>query len=176
MDEAGDVWKQVGLPSLVTSLNEMSPFAETIMRFIRESVAYGKQVSTRGSTDFVTRLVETIKSMVPSLSARYFIFFLDDYTDERVPLILQEALHPIVSQRSANICFKVSAHMFGSIYDKPSPLSRDEGRNIELIINLGRAYLNRKVRRAEGKALLKILNGRFKHSKGYRGTVEELLN
>jgi hypothetical protein len=175
IDEAEDVWKQAGLPSLVISLNEMSPFAETIMRFIRQSVAYGRQVSSRGSTDFVTRMVETIRSVVPSLSGRYFIFFLDDYTDERVPIILQEALHPIVSQRSANICFKVSAHMFGSIYDKPSPLSRDEGRNIELIINLGRAYLNRKVRKAEGKALLKILNGRFKHSKGYQGTVEEWL-
>jgi serine/threonine protein kinase len=175
IDETEDVWKSLGLPSLVTSLNEMSTFAETLMRFIRKSVAYGNHISTRGSTDFVTRLVETIKNMVPSLSTRYFIFFLDDYTEERVPLILQEALHPIVSQRSQNICFKVSAHMFGSIYDKPRPLSLDEGRNIESIINLGTAYLNRRVRRTEGKALLKILDERFKHSEGYRGTVEEWL-
>ena len=173
--ETEGIWKELDLPILVTSLNEMSTFAETIMRFIRKSVAYGTEISARGSTDFVTNLMDMIKNMVPSLSNRYFIFFLDDYTEERVPLTLQEALHPIVSQRSPDLCFKVSAHMFGSIYDKPRPLSLDEGRNIELIINLGTAYLNRKVRRAEGVVLQKILDERFKHAKGYQGTIEEWL-
>jgi len=175
MEETDAVWKQLDLPSLVTSLNEMSTFAATIMRFIRKSLAYGIEISARGSTDFMTRLTEVIKNAVPILFTRYFVFFLDDYTEERVPLTLQEALHPIVSQRSPDICFKVSAHMFGSIYDKPRPLSLDEGRNIESIINLGTAYLNRKVRRAEGVVLQRILDERFKHSKGYQGTIEEWL-
>lgn len=115
-----------------------------------------------------------MKNEIPAISKRYFIFFLDDYTEGRVPIALQEILHPVVCQRSSDICFKISAHMFGSIYDFPRPLALDEGRNI-IVINLGSAYLKLDKRRREGKLLLKILNERFKHCKGYRGTIEKWL-
>ena len=131
-------------------------------------------VVARGSTDFVNRLVEVIKAHVPSLSPRLFIFFLDDYTEERVPMALQKILHPIVCQRSGNSCFKISAHMFGSMYSFPQNLALDEGRNI-VIINLGSQYLNRDRKRAEGQALVQIMNHRFEQCDGYRGTVEEWL-
>ncbi|MCE5250734.1 hypothetical protein LLG96_11000 [bacterium] len=175
LEEAESVWEQSRLPSSVTTFNELSSCAEAVMRFIRRSIAYAIPITARGSIDFVTRLMDVIKKAIPSLSNRYFIFFLDDYTEERVPLVLQEELHPIVCQRSQHICFKISAHMFGSIYDNPRPLALDEGRNIEKIINLGSAYLNRKVHKAEGKALLRILDERIKHSKGYQGTINEWL-
>jgi len=173
-EEIGTLWEELHFPSLVTSLGELTDFAGILLRHIRKSIAYGHYIDARGSTDFIARLVELVKRGIPSLGERYFIFFLDDYTQERVPFKLQEALHPIVSQRSSDVCFKISAHMFGSIYCQPRPLAHDEGRNIQ-IINLGTVYLQRKRNRVEGKLLLRILNERFKHCEGYNGTIEEWL-
>ncbi|MCK4416802.1 MAG: hypothetical protein KAV99_01375 [Candidatus Latescibacteria bacterium] len=173
-EEIRTLWKELKFPSLIASPYELTACAENVMRYIRKSIAYGETIHSRGSTDFVTRLAEIMKREFPALSGRYFIFFLDDYTEERVPIALQEALHPIVCQRSSDVCFKISAHMFGSIYHVPRPLALDEGRNIE-VIRLGTAYLRRNKRRVEGKLLLKILNGRFRHCEGYQGTIEEWL-
>lgn len=172
--EIRTLWKELAYPDWVVGLHELAKYAEDVMRHIRKSIAYGKAISDRGSIDFVTRLVDVVKQEVPAISQRSFIFFLDDYTAERVPLHLQEVLHPIVCQRSADICFKISAHMFGSIYNVPRPLALDEGRNIQ-IINLGTVYLFRNKRKLEGKILLQILNQRFKYSEGYEGTIEEWL-
>jgi serine/threonine protein kinase len=169
-----DMWNELRLPVKVTTLDEITSCSENLMRHIRKCIAYGEQLCCLSSSDFISRLVELIKNEVPSLSAKYFTFFIDDYTEERVPLSLQDALHPIVCHRSPGHCFKISAHMFGSIYNYPRPLSLDEGRNIE-IINLGTAYLNRNKRKAEGKLLLRILNDRFKHCDGYNGTIEDWL-
>ena len=173
-EEIGTLWQELSFPSSVVSLDELSTLAESIMRHIRKSLAYGEAIHPRGALDFVTRLVQMLKEQIPSLSNRYFIFFLDDYTEERVPIRLQEILHPIVCQRSSDICFKLSAHMFGSIYNVQRPLALDEGRNIE-VINLGTAYLNRNRRRVESKILVKILNDRFKHSAEYQGTINQWL-
>lgn len=173
-EEIGTLWEELNFPQLVVSPDEIATLAENVMRYIRKSIAYGENIRCRGSINFTTRLVELVKQEIPGLSRKHFIFFLDDYTEERVPLGLQEALHPIVCQRSPDISFKISAHMFGSIYNVPRPLALDEGRNIQ-IINLGTAYLKRNMRRAEGKILLKILDERFKHSEGYSGTIEQWL-
>ena len=173
-EEIGALWQELSFPSLVVSLDELSTLAEAVMRHIRKSIAYGKAIHPRGALDFITRLVHMLKEQIPFLSNRYFIFFLDDYTEERVPIRLQEVLHPIVCQRSSDICFKLSAHMFGSIYNVQRPLALDEGRNIE-VINLGTAYLKRNRRKVESKILIKILNERFKHSDQYKGTIDEWL-
>jgi hypothetical protein len=173
-EEIGILWQELNLPSLVATPDELVSCAENMMRHVRKSVAYGHSIPSRGSTDFITRLVEVLKREVPTLSGRFFSFFLDDYTEERVPLALQEALHPIVCQRSSDVCFKISGHMFGSVYNHPRPLALDEGRNIQ-IINLGTMYLRRNRRRVEGKLLLKILDARFRHCEGYRGTIERWL-
>jgi len=173
-EEVGALWKELRFPATFASLDELSACAEQIMRHIRKSIAYCEIVHARGSTDFLTRLVEIVKREIPALSGRYFTFFLDDYTEERVPIGLQEALHPIVCQRSADVCFKISAHMFGSIYNFPRPLALDEGRNIQ-VINLGTAYLKRNKRKVEGKLLLKILDQRFKKCDGWNGKIEDWL-
>ena len=173
-EEIGSLWQQLSFPSSVVSLDELSTIAENVMRHIRKSLAYGEAIHARGALDFVTRLVQMLKEQIPSLSRRYLIFFLDDYTEERVPIRLQEILHPIVCQRSSDLCFKLSAHMFGSIYNVQRPLALDEGRNIETI-NLGTAYLNRNRRTVEGKVLVEILNERFKHSDNYQGTINQWL-
>jgi hypothetical protein len=173
-EEIGSLHKYLNFPLVITNVNELSDLAETVMRCIRRDIAYNKPVSVKGSTDFISRLVETTKRVLPSLAGRHFIFFLDDYTQERIPFILQEELHPTVCQRSADVCFKISAHMFGSIYCLPRPLAHDEGRNIS-VINLGTAYLKRKRNRSEGKLLIRILNERFKHCDGYQGTMEKWL-
>jgi len=60
--------------------------------------------------------------------------------------------------------------MFGSIYSFPQPLALDEGRNIR-VINLGSEYLNRNRKKAEGKALIQIMNERFKRCDGYQTTT-----
>ena len=173
-EELGPSWEKLRFPPSIVDLDELISHAGSSMRYIRKSIAYGECIEARGSTDFVTQLVGTLKKEIPALSQRYFIFSLDDYTEGRVPMALQEALHPVVCQRSSDICFKISAHMFGSIYHFPRPLALDEGRNIE-VINLGSAYLKLNKRRKEGKLLLRILNERFKHCEGYEGTIEEWL-
>ena len=173
-EEAGPLWDELKLPGAGVSLLELAECAERVMRQIRGSIAVGQEVHAVGSTEFVTRLVTLIKQKIPRLSARLFIFFLDDYTEERVPLTLQKMLHPVVCQRSSELCFKISAHMFGSIYSFPQPLALDEGRNIT-IINLGSEYLNPKKKKAEKKALVQIVNKRFEECDGYRGTIEEWL-
>lgn len=174
MEEVSQLWESLRLPRVIGNLQELSTCATNVMRHIRRSISYGEPVQSRGSTDFVSRLVEIVKREICGLSQRYFILFLDDYTEERVPIALQEVLHPIVCQRSADICFKISAHMFGSIYGLPRPLALDEGRNI-MVINLGSAYLKLNKQKREGKLLLKILNERFKHCKEYEGTIEKWL-
>jgi hypothetical protein len=171
-EEMGSLWSQMQLPGKGSSLYELAECAERSMRNIRRGVALGEGVSWVASIDYVARLVETIKRELPLLSSRLFIFFLDDYTEERVPLTLQKMLHPIVSQRSSELCFKVAAHMFGSIYSFPQHLPLDAGRNIK-VINLGTEYLNRKRKRAEGKALVKIMNQRFERSEDFGGTLED---
>lgn len=173
-NEIGALWEELAYSDWVINLHELARYAEDVMRYIRKSIAYGSMIPSRGSIDFVMRLVDMVKQEVPAISQKTFIFFLDDYTAERVPLRLQEALHPVVCQRSADICFKISAHMFGSIYSVPRPLALDEGRNIK-VINLGTAYLVRNRRKLEGKTLLQILNQRFKYSEGYKGTIEDWL-
>jgi len=173
-EELGALWQELCFPASVVSLDELGTLAQSIMRHIRKSLAYGENISARGALDFITRLVQALKEQIPSLANRYFIFFLDDYTEERVPIRLQEALHPIVCQRSSDLCFKLSAHMFGSIYNVQRPLALDEGRNIE-VINLGTAYLNRNRRKVESRVLVEILNSRFKHSDRYQGTIKEWL-
>jgi len=173
-DEIGILWDELRFPISVANPAELTTYVEKIMRHIHKTIAYSESIDSRGTTDFVTRLVKTIKKEIPALSSRYFIFFLDDYTEERVPMTLQEALHPIVCQRSPDLCFKISAHMFGSIYNFPRPLELDDGRNI-IIINLGSAYVKLNKGKKEGKMLLDILNERFKHCDGYQGTIEEWL-
>jgi len=173
-EEIGALWQELGFPSLVVSMDELPTLAEEVMRHVRKSIAYGEINRSRGALDFITRLVQMLKEQIPFLSSRYFVFFLDDYTEERVPIRLQNILHPIVCQRSSDICFKLSAHMFGSIYNVQRPLALDEGRNIEPI-NLGTAYMNRNRRRVESKILIRILNDRFKHSDLYEGTIDEWL-
>src|SRR5207247_1702252 len=132
----------------VIELSDLAEWADRVMRWIRREIAYGKELQARGSMDYVARIVDRIKSQLPSVSRRTFIFVLDDYTKERVPLVLQKILHPIVCQRSGELSFKVSAHMFGSIYSYPQPLALDEGRNI-VVINLGSQYVNPKRKKAE---------------------------
>lgn len=171
-EELGSLWNQLKLPGKGAGLYELAESAEKVMRFIRRSVALGEAVDWVASTDYLSRLMRTIKREMPTLSSRLFIFFLDDYTEERVPLALQKMLHPIVSQRSGDMCFKISAHMFGSIYSFPQFLPLDAGRNIK-VINLGTEYLNRKRKKAEGKALVQIMNERFKRSEEIRGTLKD---
>ena len=173
-EEIGPLWEDLRLPATPPNLWELAESADRVMRSIRRSIAYGEPIYPRGSTEFVSLLVRAVKREVSSLSGRCFTFFLDDYTEERVPIGLQEALHPIISQRSASICFKISAHMFGSIYSFPRPLALDEGRNI-IVINLGSAYLNLDKRKKQGKLLLKILDERFRHCDGYEGQTEDWL-
>jgi hypothetical protein len=173
-EETGAIWKELNLPGAGVSLFELAECAERVMRHIRESIASGNKIQALGSTEFVTRLVSTVKQHIPQLSARLFIFFLDDYTEERVPLTLQKMLHPIVCQRSGEMCFKISAHMFGSMYSFPQPLALDEGRNIN-IINLGSEYLNPKKKKTEKKALIQIMNKRLEECEGYRGTIQKWL-
>ena len=172
-EEVGSLWQTLNLPGKGSGLLELSECAEKIMRYIRTRIASGDPIETISSTDYVTRLVATVKKERPSLSSRVFIFFLDDYTEERLPLALQKILHPIVGQRSGDICFKLSAHMFGSIYSFPQPPAFDAGRNIN-VINLGTEYLNRKRKKAEGKALIHIMNERFRRSE-YSGTIQDWL-
>lgn len=174
MEEVRTLWEKLGFSSLVTSFEELHLYVESVMRHIRRSISYGETINVRGSNDFIMRLIEIVKKEVPKIAKKYFIFFLDDFTEERVPLALQEALHAIVCQRSADSCFKISAHMFGSIYHFPRPLALDEGRNIE-VIDLGSVYLKLNRRKKEGKLLLEILNERFKHCKGYKGTIDKWL-
>lgn len=173
-EEIGDLWREINFPEVMASLEEIAVFAENVMRYLHKSIAYRREIQPKGSTAFLSELVNIVKREVPGLSSRFFIFFLDDYTEERVPLALQEALHPIVCQRSSDMCFKISAHMFGSIYNSPRPLSLDEGRNI-IVINLGSAYLKLNKRRREGKLLLEILNERFEHCSDYNGKIEDWL-
>jgi hypothetical protein len=173
-DEIGRLWQELNLPEVPSGTRDLAEYAESVMRHVRKQIAYGNPVKVRGSMDFVTNLVARVRTVIPALSARTFIFFLDDYTDERVPLALQQSLHPIVCQRSGQLCFKISAHMFGSMYSFPQPLALDEGRNI-LVINLGSEYLNRDRRKAEGKALIRIMNDRFRECEGYEGSIEAWL-
>lgn len=173
-EEIGQLSNVSYFPSVITSFEELAACSERVMRYIRKSIAYGEQILARGSNDFVVRLVQAIKKDISSLSGRHFIFFLDDYTEERVPIALQEALHPIVCQRSSDLCFKISAHVFGSIYHTPRPLTLDEGRNMK-VIDLGSAYLQLNKRKKEGKLLIEILNERFRHCEGYNGKVEDWL-
>jgi len=153
---------------------DIAAWAQDIMRELRKSIARDVTPPVAGSTDFVFRLVHRLKAEIPEISHKYFLFLLDDYTEERLPVALQEALHPIVCQRTSDICFKISAHMFGCIYNTPRPLALDEGRNIH-VVNLGAAYLNRNRRRVEGKLLIKILDARFEHCEGYNGKMEDWL-
>lgn len=173
-EETENIWRELGLDPTIINLDELVLKSESIMRYIRKSIAYGKDICCRGSIDFVSNLVNMAKTMIPSLSTRNFIFFLDDYTEERVPIRLQQKIHTIICQRSYDVTYKVSAHMFGSIYDTQRPLALDEGRNIQ-IINLGTSYLQRNKRKREGKILLEILNLRFHLSEGYEGTIQEWL-
>ena len=173
-EQIGVLWHELRFPSSVVNLDELGTLAESVMRHIRKSLAFGVHIHPTATLDFVARLVRVLKDQIPSLSDRHFIFFLDDYTEERVPTRLQEVLHPTVCQRSSDMCFKLSAHMFGSIYNVQRPLALDEGRNIE-VINLGTAYLNRNMRRVESRILVKILDARLKHSAKYRGTIREWL-
>jgi len=173
-DELSPLWQTLRLPAALTNLDELANCSRAVMRHIRKAVGSGEAIHAYGATDFVARLVEIVKSKVPALSQKYLLFFLDDYTHGRVPIALQEALHPTVCQRSSDVGFKLAAHMFGSIYDSPRPLTLDEGRNI-MVINLGSAYLNRNKRKREGKLLLKILDARFKHSSSYEGPIERWL-
>ena len=171
-EELDFLWQELAFPTVVASMDELATLAERVMRYIRKAVAYGHPVP-RGSTDFTSRVVKTIKMEFPAVAGRHFIFFLDDYTEERVPIPLQQALHPIVCQRSADMCFKISAHMFGSIYSYPQPLALDEGRNI-MVIHLGAAYLKLQGKK-EGRFLLQILDERFRHCEGYSGTIQDWL-
>lgn len=173
-EEIQTLWEDLRFPPEIIRLDELTEFSGEVMRHIHKSISYGEVVGPRGSTDFISRLVDIVKREVPTLSEKYFIFFLDDYTEERVPLALQEALHPTVVQRSSDLCFKVSAHMFGSIYHSPRPLALDEGRNIN-VINLGTAYLKLDKRKSEGKILIEILNERFNNNEKYKGTIKEWL-
>jgi hypothetical protein len=173
-EELGDLARKLNCSGAGSNLFDVAECAERIMRYIRRSIAFGERLQLRGATDFVTRLVDAVKREVPALASRLFIFFLDDYTEERVPLALQKSLHPIICQRSGEMCFKVSAHMFGSIYSFPQHLALDEGRNIRTI-NLGSEYLNRNRKKAEGKALVQIMNERFKRCDGYLGTITQWL-
>jgi energy-coupling factor transporter ATP-binding protein EcfA2 len=171
-EEVGSVWTELKLPGKGAGLYELAESVEKVMRFIRRTVALGDATNWLASMDYLSRLVTILKREIPTLASRLFIFFLDDYTEERVPLALQKMLHPIVSQRSGDMCFKISAHMFGSIYSFPQFLPLDAGRNIK-VINLGSEYLNRKRRKAEGKALLQIMNERFKRSEQINGTLKD---
>jgi hypothetical protein len=173
-EEVGTLAEQLNCPGGGCNLLDVAECAERIMRHIRRSIVYGELLELRGTTDFVSRLVTTVKREVPPLAGRLFLFFLDDYTEERVPLALQKSLHPIVCQRSGDMAFKVSAHMFGSIYSFPQQLALDEGRNIKTI-NLGSEYLNRNRKKAEGKALVQIMDERFKRCDGYEGTITQWL-
>jgi tRNA A-37 threonylcarbamoyl transferase component Bud32 len=173
-EEVDILWDALRFPQAITNISDVGYYAERVMCHVRREIAYGNSVAARGSTDFPSRLVEVVKAHLPSLSPRLFIFFLDDYTEERVPVALQKVLHPIVCQRSGNLCFKISAHMFGSMYSFPQNLALDEGRNIA-VINLGSQYLNRDRKRAEGQALVQIMNQRFAQCEGYQGTIEQWL-
>ncbi|MFB3880288.1 MAG: hypothetical protein ACE149_03445 [Armatimonadota bacterium] len=158
----------------VSNLSDVSHIAKLALARIREGVARGVAVKSEGSIEFVSRIVEMVKREVPSLAGRKFIFLLDDYTDERVPIRLQRSLHPIVSQRSADSCFKLSAHMFGSIYSYPHQVAPDEGRNM-LVVNIGHEYLNPARRKAERKCLIEILNKRILNSPTHEGTIDQWL-
>ena len=173
-DELGAVWDELRLPSDLMFVSEVAEHAERIMRFIRRSVAYGQDVTARGSLDFVSRVVQSVKHKLPMLQSRVFIFMLDDYTEERVPLALQKILHPIICQRARNFCFKISSHMFGSIYSFPQPLALDEGRNIN-VVNLGSEYLHRQKKKIDKQAVTQIMNSRFNQCEGYKGTLQEWL-
>jgi hypothetical protein len=159
-EETAELSTTLTFPQGVVDVSDLADRAERVMRWIRRAIAYGDQIPARGSKDYVARLVETVKQQISALSHRLFVFFLDDYTDERVPLALQRILHPVVCQRSGDFCFKISAHMFGSMYSYPQPLALDEGRNIN-VINLGSEYINPRKKKAEREALIRIMNTRF---------------
>ncbi|MCL6098414.1 MAG: hypothetical protein M1391_07565 [Bacteroidetes bacterium] len=173
-DEIDSLSEVDQFPPSFSSIAEITNYADHVMRYIRKSIAYRETIHPLGSADFISRLVQIIKHEIPSLSSRYFVFFLDDYTEERVPISLQKALHPIVCQRSSEVCFKISAHMFGSIYSFPQPLALDEGRNI-IVYNLGSVYLSMARKRSESKLLIEILNKRLRFCEGYGGTIEKWL-
>ena len=173
-EEVGELADRLNCPRAGCNLLDIAECSERIMRYIRRSIAYGEILQLRAATDFVSRLVTAVKREIPALAGRLFVFFLDDYTEERVPLALQKNLHPIVCQRSGEMSFKISAHMFGSIYSFPQQLALDEGRNIKTI-NLGSEYLNRNRKKAEGKALVQIMDERFRRCDGYEGTITQWL-
>lgn len=162
-------------PGSVRSLQQIEDIAVDMLRQIRKDISVGNTEKIIGNLTFITELKDIVKKGILDIKEKSFIFFLDDYTHERVPQKLQEILDPIVSQRTPDICFKISAHMFGCIYNNPRPLALDEGRNFSRIINLGTQYLKRNTRRAEGKTLLRILNSRFKNCDDYEGRIEEWL-
>jgi hypothetical protein len=156
------------------AVQDLGNAATSIMARIRCAVGRGECVDVAGTTDFVARAVQSIQEEIPKLGSRCFLFMVDDYTAERVPVALQVALHPIVTHRAPNLAFKLSAHMLGSMYCHPHNLAYDEGRNI-VVVNIGYEYLNPNRRKAERAALEQILNKRFENSDSYRGTIEDWL-
>jgi len=122
--------------------------------------------------DFIFQMVEILQEGVPGLSSRHFIIFLDDYTDERVPVALQEELDHILTHRSSNVSFKISSHMFGSIYTSTSKSAPDEWRNF-IPYDLGWHYLKRPPE--EREMLLEILDKRIENSTSLEGKTEQWL-
>jgi len=173
-EELGELWDVVELSVEARSIHDLNELTQRALRTIRNQVSRGEPAECLGSTDFVVRLVELLKKNAPVVAEKHIAIFLDDYTEERVPRRLQEALHQIVCQRSSEISYKISAHMQGSIYDSPRPLAQDEGRNIE-VLNLGTLYLRRDRKAKEGSLLVQILNKRLDHCPGIEGTMEEWL-
>ena len=81
------------------------------MRYIRRSIAYGEILQLRAATEFVSRLsVTAVKREIPALAGRLFVFFLDDYTEERVPLALQKNLHILLFVNGRAKCLSRSRH------------------------------------------------------------------
>lgn len=172
--EIGTLWQDLNLPESTSSFQELASYVEIAMRAIQTAIAFKREIDAHGSRDFLLLLVDSIHKYMKPLRDRRFIILLDDYTDERVPLSLQRELHSIVMQRSASLCFKVSAHMFGSLYTQPRPLELDEGRNFEPL-NLGTSYIDRR-RNLSTNPLIQILNERLANCPGFENSrIEEWL-
>ena len=124
-----------------------------------------KNISHKKMTrvNYLAELIDMLDGVSDLFSNKQIYFLLDDYSNPRVPFILQKSINRIIGYRNNRFCFKITTEKFGFTPDDSDGKAMQLDREYSYV-DLGSRYAKAKSKEKKD-FIMRILENRLRRAK-----------
>lgn len=143
-------------------LSQCKSFIEKEILLAQKKILTNGQLEKKTTVGYLAKIIKILDNLSDAFRNSQIYFLLDDYSDPKIPFVLQKSINRIIGYRNNRFCFKITTEKFGF-----TPEDSD-GKTLQLdrefsYIDLGSRYAKAKSLEKK-KFILKILEKRLQRA------------